>query len=313
RRVARIATFTANQCLFTGDYERAVQCGREALGIARSLRDVSVEVVTTNFLGQAHAVRGEFGDAIALFERNVAIDASLRSERFGTDFIPSVLSGARLAEVLSDLGRFGEAIAQAEAAVKIAEPADHPYTLHFGLCALGIAHLRRGDLPSATRVLERCLEPCRTWQIVVGMPHVAGALGAAYALSGRADEAVPLVAGAVEEFRRRQSHVRPAFVLLCAGMSCVWANQLDAAAGHAREALALARRLRARGSEAHSLCLTADIALASGAEDARGYYHEALALADELGMRPLVGHCHLGLGKLYRRAGKTEQAKEHLG
>jgi len=32
----------------------------------------------------------------------------------------------------------------------------------------------------------------------------------------------------------------------------------------------------------------------------------------ELGMRPLVAHCHLGLGKLYRRKGKRDQAQEHL-
>jgi hypothetical protein len=29
-------------------------------------------------------------------------------------------------------------------------------------------------------------------------------------------------------------------------------------------------------------------------------------------MRPLVAHCHLGLGKLYRRTGKREQGHEHL-
>jgi len=29
-------------------------------------------------------------------------------------------------------------------------------------------------------------------------------------------------------------------------------------------------------------------------------------------MRPLVAHCQLGLGKLYRRTGKREQAQEHL-
>jgi hypothetical protein len=29
-------------------------------------------------------------------------------------------------------------------------------------------------------------------------------------------------------------------------------------------------------------------------------------------MRPLVAHCHLGLGKLYRRTGKRERAREHL-
>jgi hypothetical protein len=29
-------------------------------------------------------------------------------------------------------------------------------------------------------------------------------------------------------------------------------------------------------------------------------------------MRPLVAHCHLGLGKLYRRTDKREEAQEHL-
>jgi hypothetical protein len=42
------------------------------------------------------------------------------------------------------------------------------------------------------------------------------------------------------------------------------------------------------------------------------YYREALALADELGMRPRVAHCHLGLGKLYRRTGDGAKAQEHL-
>jgi hypothetical protein len=39
---------------------------------------------------------------------------------------------------------------------------------------------------------------------------------------------------------------------------------------------------------------------------------QAFALAEELEMRPLVAHCHLGLGKLYRRTGDHQQALEHL-
>jgi hypothetical protein len=76
--------------------------------------------------------------------------------------------------------------------------------------------------------------------------------------------------------------------------------------------LALTRRLGARASETHALCLAGDIASTGGAEDAPGYYREALALADELGMRPLVAHCHLGLDKLYAHTDKREQAREHL-
>jgi hypothetical protein len=39
---------------------------------------------------------------------------------------------------------------------------------------------------------------------------------------------------------------------------------------------------------------------------------KALSIAGQLGMRPLVAHCHHGLGKLSRRTGKREQAQEHL-
>ena len=46
---------------------------------------------------------------------------------------------------------------------------------------------------------------------------------------------------------------------------------------------------------------------------AEAHYGAAVALAAELGTRPLVAHCHLGLGKLYRRTGKREQAQQHLG
>ena len=121
-----------------------------------------------------------------------------------------------------------------------------------------------------------------------------------------------MVAGAVEAFRSRPYHVRPALILLCAGTTCLSVGRIDEAAGHAREALALTRRLGARGAEAHALCLAGDVALTAGAENAEAHYREALALAGELGMRPLVAHCHLGLGKLSRRVGKREQAREHL-
>ena len=29
-------------------------------------------------------------------------------------------------------------------------------------------------------------------------------------------------------------------------------------------------------------------------------------------MRPLLAHCHLGLGRLYRRTSKQREAREHL-
>ncbi|HXJ84886.1 MAG TPA: tetratricopeptide repeat protein, partial [Candidatus Methylomirabilis sp.] len=87
RRLGRVATLMVTQYLNTGDYVEAIRFGQEALNIARSLGDQSIEVVATSFLGWAHLARGEFSDARTLFEQNVAIEGDLRSERFGAPAI----------------------------------------------------------------------------------------------------------------------------------------------------------------------------------------------------------------------------------
>jgi len=311
RRLARIATFMVIQCLGADKYAEAVRFGQEALSIAHTLGDRSIEVVATTFLGMAHAGRGEFGEAITFLERNVALEGDLRYERFGAPAIQSALSESRLAEVLSELGRFNEALAHAEAGVRIAEAVDHPYTLSIGLFSLGVVLLRRGELPRATRVLEQCLDLCRTWYFA-RVPSAATTLAAAYALSARGDEALSLVTGAVEGDRRGTRWA--ARILPFAGMIYLSTGRIDDAASCAREALASTRRAEARAGEAHALCLAGDVASTAEDDDkaAEHSYREALALAGELSMRPLVAHCHLGLGKLYRRTGKREQAQEHL-
>jgi Flp pilus assembly protein TadD len=47
-------------------------------------------------------------------------------------------------------------------------------------------------------------------------------------------------------------------------------------------------------------------------DQAAGHYRQALALAEELAMRPLQAHCHLGLGTLYAKTGEREQARAAL-
>ena len=69
------------------------------------------------------------------------------------------------------------------------------------------------------------------------------------------------------------------------------------------------------GYAAHALHLLGDIATHPDhfdAEIGEAHYRQALALAEPRGMRPLVAHCYLGLGKLYRRTDQREQAQEHL-
>jgi tetratricopeptide (TPR) repeat protein len=79
----------------------------------------------------------------------------------------------------------------------------------------------------------------------------------------------------------------------------------------AERALALAHEHQERGHQAYALRLLGDIAARREppeSESAEAHYRQALALAEELGMRPLVAHCHRGLGVLYATTGQWEQA-----
>jgi tetratricopeptide (TPR) repeat protein len=83
----------------------------------------------------------------------------------------------------------------------------------------------------------------------------------------------------------------------------------------AQDELAAARRRGERGVEGQLLRLLGDIAAHPDrfeVDTAEAHYRQALALAEKLGLRPLLAHCHLGLGKLSRHTGKREQAQEHL-
>jgi predicted ATPase/class 3 adenylate cyclase len=311
-RIGRIATFMVMQRNAAGDFDAAINFGQEALAIAQTLHDRPIEVLATYFLGLTQLARGEFSDAASLFERNLALEGDLRYERFGALHIQSVMSEALLADALSECGRFDEAIKHARAAVRVAEAPAHLNTLPNALLNLGRAQLRRGHLLLAIPVLERSLDICHTLQEVDRTPYVASTLGATYALAGRVEDALPLIAGAVEEFRRRQDHYRPAFILLYAGISLLSARQIDKAASYAREAVVLTRTLGARGIEAHALCLIGDVASTCGDEDAESYYCQALALAEPRGMRPLVAHCHFGLAKLHHRRSNCDRAQEYL-
>jgi hypothetical protein len=77
----------------------------------------------------------------------------------------------------------------------------------------------------------------------------------------------------------------------------------------------MSRAQSQRGTEAWAWWLLAEIAAATDPPDtqeAEAAYREALGRASTLGMRPLVAHCYLGLGKLYRRTGDDAMAREHL-
>jgi tetratricopeptide (TPR) repeat protein len=105
-------------------------------------------------------------------------------------------------------------------------------------------------------------------------------------------------------------------------LCCLSLGEAQALAGRpeeahrlAKQALTLARAHQERGNEAYARRLLGDIAAHCDppqVDEADTHYRQALALADELGVRPLQAHCHHGLGTLYSHTGQVTAARAEL-
>jgi tetratricopeptide (TPR) repeat protein len=92
-------------------------------------------------------------------------------------------------------------------------------------------------------------------------------------------------------------------------------GRLEDAHTRAVQAVDLARQYQKRDNQAWALWILGESTARQAfpeSEPAAGHYRQALALAEELDMRPLAAHCHRGLGMLYAATGQREQARTAL-
>jgi class 3 adenylate cyclase/tetratricopeptide (TPR) repeat protein len=317
RRLGHALTYKTMQFVHAGDLVAAFQTGRRALAIGESQPDVAIQVVANWYLGAARVKGGECREAVRHCEAAISlIPEDLRQERFGQTSIVGSSARWTLAAALGALGRFPEAFGRLREAMQIAEEAGHVWTLLFPLIGLGILKLEQGDFAGAVAPLERGLDLCRTREAPLLLHDFAWALGAAYHGTGRRADGVTLMEdaarGVAERHRRWSGWAGYAGAL---GGAYLLDGRLPDATRIAEGGLAAARRLGEREVEGRLLRLLGDIAAHPDRFDvdaAEAHYRQALALAEELGLRPLAAHCHLGLGELYRRADPRQEAREHL-
>ncbi|MGH7263357.1 MAG: ATP-binding protein, partial [Candidatus Rokuibacteriota bacterium] len=316
RRLAWVSAYMARDFSLMGDQEAALQSGKRALAIAIDRRDFPLEVLTNAYLGAAYHALGEYRRSIETLRDTLAsLEGDRSHERFGLPGPASMFFRTWLVWSLAKVGDFAEGITWGEEAIRIAESVDQPLSLTVSAYSLGFLYLHRAAFDTAVPLLERSLDLCQTWNLRAWFPLIASSLGSALVLSGRGAEGTPFLEQAVERAFAMRLFMNQSSRLTWLGESLLLGGRAKEARQVTHRALELARAHRERGHEAYALRLFGEIAAESDPPDraaAEAHYRQAIALADELGMRPLLAQCHLGLGTLLRRAGRAPEARARL-
>jgi DNA-binding NtrC family response regulator/tetratricopeptide (TPR) repeat protein len=296
RRLARLTVYHIGQLYFMGEHEQAWEAGLPVLELGEALDDFTLRIQTYTYLGQVLHARGDYRRAAEFFRRNASVLVGPRArERFGLPQLPAVHSRTCLVWSLAELGEFEEALAQADEGVALAESVEQPLSRTVAYAGLGVVRLRQGEYAGAIDALQRGLALIRETNTPLWFPRVASALGVALALGGRAAEGRPLVEEAVEQaVSMRLQGGLSLLVVYQAEASLLAGRQAEARTAAAR-ALELARRHGERGYEAMALRLVGESALACSDPAGRTALHEAIGLAETLGMRPLLAECRAAL------------------
>jgi tetratricopeptide (TPR) repeat protein len=305
------------ECLYSlGRYDEAVDVGERALELAEEFADEGFRAYVLLQLAQAYRTRGEYRRAADLLRHCIeAADKTFDLHPFG--LTPSGFLSARpnLVWLLRELGEFDEAVAHGAEGMGVAEASGVLPMVVLARTALSATYLERGEIASAVPLLERALDLARS----MDAPNISvwslAVRGAAYILAGQAALAIPLLEESLEMAAANAIVAGYAYRATWLGEAYLAAGRVEDARQTVTDALARATARQERANRAYALRALGEIAASEeppDVEEAEAHFREALALAEELGMRPLEAHCHLGLGKLYRRVGRVGEARTEL-
>jgi tetratricopeptide (TPR) repeat protein len=212
---------------------------------------------------------------------------------------------------LSELGEFEEAEMWAVQGNELAGQARNVFSTAFIQTCAGITHLRRGELDTALKFFQKANTLVHDADIQSIFSFVAGSLGYAYLLSGRPDDALPVLEVAVKPQNLDFSIVPSIYPLAALSEAYRLTGKIGDAIKTAEEALRIFGETDERCCGAWALYSMAKIQSHDGSnqtEQAKHTVRQTKQLAEELKMRPLLAHCRFELGQLYARSGENEKA-----
>ena len=316
-RLGRVCSFMTAVLSNLNQLDEALATGTRCMKIAERIGDLRLNIIATSNLAEPYYLRGEYEQAVEIAARTLAaLPSEWIQEYFGMAVPASVLTWGWLIMSLAELGRFREAAEYEAEAIRTAAATKHAHTIGWAHLTASKLQLLRGDWASAHLLLEQWTRMPGTLDVSVLLPWAVASSAWTFAQIGDAEEALNRVRESEEHLERQEAmgiFVHRGWSYHAVGRACLMLGRLDEAQRFADRSIESS--LYQPGLAAYAKCLLGDLASHPNhfdAESAVAHYREALALTEARGMRPVVAHCHFGLGRLHRRSGNSERARPHL-
>jgi DNA-binding NtrC family response regulator/tetratricopeptide (TPR) repeat protein len=319
RRQGWIACYLVHYFWSVGDLEQAGVAAKRGLTIAHTISNRAMIAETNFYLGLVQKAAGSFLEAVgtlsaALRDLEDAIrrpDSDFPSRRFAVN--GSVIVRSFLMRALSQVGRFAEAVAWGQEAMRSAKDSGNPFGQVAAAGGLGAVYVRQNDPLKAIEVLEPALHVCRAYRLSNWVPTVGGSLGLAYAQCGRLEEGLAILQESVQYRHRFGLHASASVWQIHLGTAYLLAGQRADAMSTAAQVLTECQMRHERGYEALALALLGEIEGTGDStrlEAAMAAYEGAMSAARHCDMHPLIARCHFGLSTVYQRMGEQSAAHE---
>jgi tetratricopeptide (TPR) repeat protein len=312
-RLGQVLSQKANLLVHTARFDEAVEAAEAARSLAVQTGSRPLDVGATLSLGMARSLLGDYREATKLLTSGFELQSEDLFRR-GAGGLSLLAVGclSELSLAASECGAFEEGIRHVARIFEIADGSRTPVDWIIGALAAGYLDARRGNFEPRPSQLNRARAMCQEFGLENYLMMVEAVLGYLTAWTGNVEEGLVLVSSAVARTEATGQRMRQSQYVRYQAEVALLAGRCADARVYAQRALDLARARRQRGVEAWALWARGQVAAAEASDEAEALYGDAIVLANTLGMRPLVAHCHASFARLHRRAGKAQQAGEHL-
>jgi len=286
-----------------GHFEQGIKTLTKAAELCEAAGNAEDAGFAYTWLEWSHLMRGDFYRVLALKKDLLRT----MEQRFNLRWYVWGLCGASRA--CSYLGRWDEAVEEAEKALKVAEESSDDSLVTFAAWNLSMAYTWKGDLGRAVeygeQALQKAVRPAdKAW--------AGRGLGWALCRAGEANRGIELLVAALA-IVRSSCHMPTEIATTCILGAAYWlAGEDDKARETLEEVLEIAERCGARYYAGFAQRLLGEIALKTNPAQAASHFEKSIAVLQEIKAENELALAYAGYGRLQKQQGKIGQAREYL-